>query len=107
MTDWYLDPPEVPELPECCGDVMEDTGDGGCTCAHCGRRVDPPEDPTPEEIAAMMLASALPDPWDEGWPDDEPPRSPTCPHGHEWGSCATCDHESDLAYDAARERGHR
>lgn len=92
-SDWYLDPPESPEPPECCGDEMECFKDGVCLCSHCGLRIDtcvPDWDPGPEPIVE------LPDDFYEG-PEH-------CPHGKPWGDCDACDHLSDLAYDAARER---
>lgn len=30
---------------------------------------------------------------------------PPCPHGKVIGDCAECDHDGDIAFDAARERG--
>lgn len=103
MNDWWNDPPEVEEPPECpeCEDGFADPesyeeldGKAFMTCDHCGHRWEIPiePDPGPEDFA---------DP-EEGvdfCPD--PPEH--CPHGREWGECSACDHEGDLAYDAARE----
>jgi|TARA_Y100000310_G_C20139315_1_gene559532 predicted RNA-binding Zn-ribbon protein involved in translation (DUF1610 family) len=94
MNDWYNDPPEPPDIPLCCGDEMDVSEDGICKCPKCGKVIEPQQD------------------WDV--PDDlSEPYPPTdwtvfqcekCPHGNEWGECGKCDHEGDLAYDAARER---
>jgi len=102
MNDYWNDPPESPETPECCGDFMDyDEKTGACTCPTCGKHVEPepdiepPDDePSDAEIAAWFAAN----------PSPVPDR---CPHGGEWGDCAHCDHASDLAYDAARERACR
>jgi hypothetical protein len=32
------------------------------------------------------------------------PHEEKCPHGNDPAGCDSCDHLSDLAYDAARER---
>ena len=32
----YLDPPDHPEPPECCGDYMSVYEDGSCKCPTCG-----------------------------------------------------------------------
>ena len=49
MNDWYNDPPETPEPPECCGEMMEVDEDGDCECMTCGKLVvcdkEPAEDP--------------------------------------------------------------
>jgi len=48
VNDYWNDPPEEPEHPECCGeymDVCEDTGIA--TCATCGRRIEPEPDIEP------------------------------------------------------------
>ena len=95
MTDWYNDPPEEAEMPECCGREMIVDAAGECLCEVCGGKLEAEKDgflPAPQEI----------------WPpaDEEPPAGPAlCPHGEEWGECAPCDHASDLAFDAAREKG--
>lgn len=96
MSDYWNDPPEAPELPECCGDYMAfNESAGECRCPRCGRVVLPEAD-APEleleqpEVPGDLLA---------------PPPPPACPHGNAWGSCHHCDAESDRAFDAAREGG--
>ena len=51
MSDWWNDPPETPEPPECCDDIMDITPDGGCICNTC-KKVIPPVDET-EMLNAM------------------------------------------------------
>jgi hypothetical protein len=107
MNDWWNDPPEQPEAPECpaCGEGVgevvtlyaADTSDGDCfQCDVCGHRWPLPaeQDPEPEDFftdADFKQSFTVPVP-------------SKCPHGEEWGECGACDHEGDLAYDAARER---
>jgi len=45
-----------------------------------------------------------PPPTNEEPIDFEEPETDECPHGKEWNDCGACDHASDLAFDAARER---
>lgn len=73
---------------------------GACVCPTCGKRIEPepdiepPDDePSDAEIAAWFAAN--------------PPPPTKCPHGNEWHECHRCEHEGDLAYTAARERGRR
>lgn len=102
MRDYWNDPPEeleAPECPEChegYGDEVECEGDKlTFTCDTCGHKwedeieidVEPPEVIGPEDIE-----------------EDYPRVPPKCPHGNELGECSHCDHEGDLAYDAVRER---
>lgn len=91
MTDYWNDPPEYPEPPECCDDYMDVLDDGSCKCLNCGKTVAAPMELDP--------------PWEnsERGIEEEPEIPALCPHGNEWGECAPCDHLSDLAYDAARE----
>ena len=92
MNDYWNDPPENPEIPECCDTEMDMEQDGTCRCSVCGAIIAPqPDYDTPDMFG------------DEE--DFTPPLEPTtCPHGNKIGECGTCDYESDLAYDAARER---
>ena len=52
MHDYWNDPPEQDEPPECCGEMMEVYDDGSCKCLTCGATVDPPVDiePALEEL---------------------------------------------------------
>lgn len=89
MNDWYNDPPEEPETPECCGEEMNVKEDGTAFCACCFRTITP--EPEPEELEG------------EGMGDLPPPEPPAkCPHGNEWNDCNACYVASDLAYDASR-----
>jgi len=108
MNDWWNDPPEEPEPPECpkCGegygDVVTlyaaDGSDGDCfQCDECGHRWPMPAEPDPGpedffEDRDFLQSFTVPKP------------GPHCPHGKDCGECGACDHEGDLAYDAARER---
>jgi hypothetical protein len=47
MNDYWNDPPEYPEPPECCGDIMDVTDDGACVCPKCKKRIEPQQDPDP------------------------------------------------------------
>jgi len=89
--DSYLDPPDHPEPPECCGDYMTVFDDGSCKCPSCGATVAPPYEPQLlEPIEEIDEAHLLKD-------------EPHCPHGNVTGDCSTCDYLGDLAHDAARE----
>ncbi len=104
MNDYWNDPPDYPKLPECPNDKPKCEGTGeylydGKTgmvfsCDVCGYQwvIPFPANPEPE---------GLPDSPSDGtnWTE---PISP-CPHG-KVEQCDACDHLSDLAYDAARER---
>ena len=94
-SDWYLDPPEEPDIPECCDDEMECFEDGVCLCSQCGLRLAP----APEWDPGPGSNWELPDDFEAGFEGPE-----KCPHNNEWGSCDHCDYLSDLAYDAAREK---
>jgi hypothetical protein len=94
MQDYWNNPPEEPEIPECCELEMIVDDDGNCKCSACGATIEAQPDIEP------------PDEPSEPWPPEnkEPPESENCPHGKKWGDCGACDHEGDLAFDAARER---
>lgn len=48
MRDFWNDPPEEYEAPECCGEPMEiDPTTGACSC-KCGKVIAPEKDPQPE-----------------------------------------------------------
>jgi hypothetical protein len=94
MQDFWNDPPETPEPPECCGDYMDvDEKTGACSCPKCGKRIEPPADIGPDPEPEVS----------EAWPpDDLPPEPVTCPHGNKPSECNDCCVASDFAYDAAR-----
>lgn len=47
MQDYWNDPPEVPEIPECCDEVMEVDEHGNCRCMTCGKVILAPPDIEP------------------------------------------------------------
>lgn len=48
MNDWWNDPPEEEELPECCGMEMDfNEQNWDCKCAKCGKVIPAPRDPDP------------------------------------------------------------
>jgi hypothetical protein len=48
MIDYWNDPPEVDELPECCDELMEfDEATRICKCSKCGREIKPQPDIDP------------------------------------------------------------
>ena len=53
MNDYWNDPPEEWEPPECCGEIMDVDGHGNCICEYCGNYIpwkpDPPYDTTEEK----------------------------------------------------------
>lgn len=55
MNDYWNDPPEYPEPPECCGDIMDVTEDGACVCPTCKKRIEPQQDPDPRAFADAEL----------------------------------------------------
>lgn len=90
MQDYWNDPPETPEPPECCDEIMDVQPDGSVVCSKCGRRIEPEAHKPDAEIPQEQITR---DPEPDG----------TCPHGKK-GQCDACDHASDLAHDAAREQ---
>ena len=99
----YFDPPETHEPPECCGDPMNVPDDGTCVCETCGETVEVKPDIEPVLDFCSTCQTDYPCKCEAMTP--ETPEN--CPHGNAWGECDQCDHEGDLAYDAARERGCR
>lgn len=82
MNDWWNDPPE------------EDYDDSEPTdYDYLLGRCDCDDDPQPEDFATPELP-----------PDFFADRG-LCPHGATYAECNACMIASDLAYDAARERG--
>jgi hypothetical protein len=55
MNDYWNDPPDTSEPPECCGDFMEVIDSGACVCATCGKVIEPQPDPDPAVFADMEL----------------------------------------------------
>lgn len=54
MNDYWNDPPEQPDVPECCNETMWLTFEGGCICKTCGNVIAPPKD-EPQETADVKL----------------------------------------------------
>jgi len=50
MNDYWNDPPEEPEMPECCDEVMMLKDNGDCVCETCGKVIlrQPDIEPTPD-----------------------------------------------------------
>ena len=40
MHDYWNDPPEVPEVPECCDQPMVMDNHGDCHCCICGKTIE-------------------------------------------------------------------
>lgn len=89
MNDYWNDPPEVPEPPECCGYLMTAREDGSLVCENCSRVIEPTPDIEPPELEEAR---------------EELPPADECPHGKQFGDCGECDYRGDIEYDAARER---
>ncbi len=104
MIDYWNDPPNYPGPPECPNDKQKCDGSGeylydGKTgmvfsCDVCGYQwvIPFPADP----VSGYETDQEIPEPICEM-------QQIPCPHG-KTESCDACDHLSDLAYDAARER---
>jgi hypothetical protein len=93
MNDYWNDPPEAPEPPECCGEMMGVDKDGACICGKCGKRIEPEP---PEVIELPSLEEYY-----------TPPENHVCPHGKEPSECDACYRMSDFLYDVNRENGRR
>ncbi|MCK9434333.1 MAG: hypothetical protein M0R32_05805 [Candidatus Cloacimonetes bacterium] len=95
MNDYWNDPPEELEPPDCsaCGEIMNIQEDGSCICVRCGFILQPPEDPMLEELKDMEEIY------------DAPPPPTQCPHGQPWAECNDCMIAGDQAYDSKRENG--
>ena len=51
MNDYWNDPPETEELPECCDEVMDyDEKTGACKCSKCGKTIEPQPDIEPMDL---------------------------------------------------------
>jgi hypothetical protein len=44
MNDYWNEPPECPEVPECCDQEMDVDDDGNCQCKICGMLIIAPKD---------------------------------------------------------------
>jgi len=49
MNDYWNDPPEQWEQPECCDELMNVTPRGACVCSICGKVIEPEPDIEPIE----------------------------------------------------------
>lgn len=89
MNDYWNEPPDMPEPPECCGDFMDIMDDGTAVCPECGHKVEPMPDiePVLNDLPEEQMTI------DPDW----------CRHGTEHGECHHCEHLADIAFDAARE----
>lgn len=60
MNDYWNDPPEDYEPPECCNEPMDiDQTTGVLSCAKCGKRIEPKQDPIPDiELPENYLKDA-------------------------------------------------
>lgn len=87
----YDDPPDYPEPPECCDDLMDVLDDGSLHCPRCGKTIAPAPDDFPD-----------PGPDDDGLPLEAcfDPCLPDPPRTNRQ------EFDEDLAFDAARERRH-
>jgi hypothetical protein len=90
MNDYWNDPPDYPEPPECCGDCMDVKQDGACVCPNCGKRIEFTPDIDPPDVPEEDFGNIQDVPY-------------ICPHGNA-DECDACDHASDIAFDAGRER---
>jgi hypothetical protein len=51
MNDYWNDPPETDELPECCDEYMNfNENTGICKCLKCGKVIEPPRDIEPIDL---------------------------------------------------------
>jgi len=110
MNDWYNDPQDEADPPQCPHCQQWDTlvaGDGKfADCLNCGKSFKLPEEPDYSD-AEIERSQAL---IEEVLGPEEVrnlENQRTCPHGNPWGECDACDHEGDVAFDAARERQGR
>lgn len=55
MNDYWNDPQEYPEPPECCDEIMDVDDKGACVCSKCGKRIEPPADIDPTSFADVEL----------------------------------------------------
>ena len=55
MNDYWNDPPDEAEPPECYGDIMDVEESGACVCPKCKKRIEPQSDPSPAAFADEEL----------------------------------------------------
>lgn len=60
MNDYWNDPPEVEEVPECCDEEMVVDDQGNCLCSVCGKTI-----PRPADIEPVFEQEDLPFEWKE------------------------------------------
>lgn len=100
--------------PEGCGGYADEetleqkAGKIHCECAECGHKwtIEDPyldyEPPPDDGELPENVCRACGKPTECIYCSDE--CTPDCVHGNRPGECDACDHLSDIAYDAARER---
>ena len=59
MNDYWNNPPEEPDPPECCGETMDVNQKGQAICAKCQKIIDPIEDYAPDAFADVELPDDL------------------------------------------------
>ena len=113
MNDHHLDPPDTPEPPEwycmiesaldesdCPEDICVSVRkilDDWCQSYNEERDPDPPSD----DYEFQNVCTTCGKPTECMFCSEE--CAPDCRHGNRPGNCDACDHEGDIAYDAARE----
>lgn len=63
------EPPDHPEPPECCGDIMDVSDDGVCSCPVCGRVIEPSPDIEPPDDPKDIEGDYLRDEMQDREPD--------------------------------------
>lgn len=107
MNDYWNDPPEEPEMPECCNEVMTLRDNGDCVCETCSKVIPRPPDiePTPDielpdDVDIINKCRTCGKATECVYCSDACVQP--CVHGNKV-DCEHCYHLSDLAFDAARE----
>lgn len=59
MNDYWNDPPEQTEPPECCGEITSPMRDGGSRCVECGKRFAPDLGPLPDDDGTYAVPERL------------------------------------------------
>jgi hypothetical protein len=84
MNDYWNDPPDDLDPPECCGEYMDVCeGTGIATCATCGRRIEPEPDIEPV-LDELPGTQCTPEPFMSHFPTTSPlpPFSPSGVEGY-------------------------